>query len=214
MMSPRRDRNRRPGRRPPFRDPKPVILIVCEGTTEREYLDGFWHATRNPRVTIRISPETGDPKTLVEVAKQIRQDAEDEAHRERDDNRAYDSVWCVCDVDDHSRLANARQMACDNGIKMAISNPCFELWLLLHFRDSPGMQHRDKVKQMLAKYVPEYDKHVEYRTYSMGYAEAVTRAKRLDRSAESDGDAGRNPTTDVYELTELICDEPPLRSQE
>ena len=23
---------------------------------------------------------------------------------------------------------------------LAISNPCFELWLLLHFQDNPGMQ--------------------------------------------------------------------------
>jgi hypothetical protein len=150
----------------------------------------------------------------VEVAKQLKQEAADEAHRERDDNLAYDSVWCVCDVDEHPNLANSREMARDNGIHMAISNPCFELWLLLHFRDSPGMQHRSKVEQMLAEYVPEYDKHVEYRTYLTGYPVAVTRARRLDQAAQSVGEDGRNPTTNVYELTELICCEPPTEPQE
>ncbi len=41
-MPSRRDRDRRPGRRAPFREPKPVILIVCEGErTEPEYFEGF-----------------------------------------------------------------------------------------------------------------------------------------------------------------------------
>ena len=113
-------------------------------------------------------------------------------------------MWCVFDVDDHPRVADARQMAADNGIELAISNPCFELWLLLHFRDGPGMQHRDKIKELLVHYVQGYDKNVKFSEFSAGYQQAVTRAKRLDNSAESDGNAGRNPTTGVYRLTEII----------
>ena len=143
----------------------------------------------------------------MEVAKQLKQEAQDDAHRERDDNLAYDAVWCACDVDDHPNLANARQMARDNDIRLAVSNPCFELWLLLHFRESPGMQHRDRLQQMLVQHVREYDKQVEFKTYSMGYPQAAVRARRLDEAAASDGEPGRNPTTNVYELTELICDE-------
>ena len=95
-------------------------------------------------------------------------------------------------------------MARDNAIDLAVSNPCFELWLLLHFRESPGMQDRAKIKTMLTQHVPEYDKHVEFTAYSAGYEQAVTRAKRVDELAESAGEPGRNPTTGVYKLTELI----------
>lgn len=208
MPPSRRNRSRRPGRRPPFRDPKPTILVVCEGEkTEPQYLEGFKRAYHNPRVTIKIAPEHGVPRTLVEIAKNRKNEAEAEAHRERDENIAYDSVWCVFDIDEHANVPNVREMARDNNIQLAVSNPCFELWLLLHFRDSPGMQHHEKIQTMLAVHIPGYNKHVDYATYSVGYLEAATHAKRLDDSAELDGEAGRNPTTGVYKLTELIRSE-------
>lgn len=201
----RRGRERRPGRRPPFREPRPTILIVCEGDiTEPEYFQGLRRAFRNQLVEIRIAAEHGVPKTLVNVARDYKRGAEKQARRARDENIAFDSVWCVFDVDDHPNIGDAREMARDNGIQLAISNPCFELWLLLHFRDNPGMQDRGTITKMLCKFVPGYDKHVDFETYSTGYLNATTRAAQMDRSAELDDDAGRNPTTNVYCLTEII----------
>lgn len=200
-----RRRHRKPARRDPFRDTLPVVLIVCEGkVTEPQYFEGLKRAARNPRVTIRISPQHGVPKTLVEVAKQWKDVAEKEAKREGDDNLRIDSVWCVFDVDEHPGIPEAQQTACDDGIELAVSNPCFELWLLLHFRDSPGMQDRDHIRQLLKHDVPEYDKHVEFSTYSSGYSQAVTRAERLDRMADEVRDPGCNPTTGVYRLATLV----------
>jgi hypothetical protein len=159
----RRNRDRRPGRRPAFRDPKPIILIVCEGEkTEPDYLKGFRQAFRNPRVEIELVDEQGVPKTLVEIAKQRKTDAENDARRMRDDDLAYDSVWCVFDIDDHPNIDAAKLQAQANEIHLAISNPSFELWLLLHFRTSPGMQHRDKLRKMLADFVPGYDKTIRF----------------------------------------------------
>lgn len=170
-MSSARNRHRRPGRKSAFREPKPLILVVSEGeVTEREYLLGLQQACYNPRVTIKVAEEHGVPMTLVKTAKQYKNDGEQRAARERDDNLAYDSVWCVFDVDDHPRIGEAKQMARDNGIDLAISNPCFELWLLLHFRDNPGMQHRTVILQRLRQYVPEFNKHVDFdTTYDAGY---------------------------------------------
>jgi hypothetical protein len=205
MSNARRNRERRPGRRTPFRDSKPRILIVTEGeNTEPEYFCGFAKACHNPRVTIEIAPKHGVPKTVVEIARDYKKEAEKEAAGEKDDNLAYDSVWGVFDIDNHPRVGEAKEMARDNNIQLAVSNPCIELWLLLHFQDNPGMQDRAKVKKMLTKHVPKYDKHVDYATYSTGYMQAVKRAKQMDKLAESAGEAGQNPTTDVYKLTELI----------
>ena len=138
-MANARNRKRRPGRRPPFLDPKPTILVVSEGeVTEPEYIDGLWHACRNPRVTVKVAPEHGGPKTLVEHAKEYKEQARAEADREGDDNLAYDWVWCVFDFDEGHHVDDAIAMATACGIHLAISNPCFELWLLLHFRDDPA----------------------------------------------------------------------------
>ena len=210
MPDSRRNRERRSGRRSPFIEPKPLILVVCEGAvTEKEYLKGFANWFRNQQISIKpfeIAEEFGRASlSLVREAKRLKQAAENKADGEGDPNLRYDSVWCVFDVDDHPDIPNAREMARDNGIELAISNPCIELWLLLHFRGNPGMQHRDRVREMLTTFVPGYDKHVDFKKdYAPGYEQAVSYAKTLDQLAERDGEDGRNPTTGVYRLTSLI----------
>ena len=201
----KRNRERRRARREPFRAPKPLILVVTEGeATEPEYLKGFARAATNPRVRIEVRGGVGVPKTIVESAKEHKREAEKRARREKDENLLFDEVWCVFDIDEHPNIPDAKQMARDNGIKLAISNPCIEIWLWLHFADQPGALHRHALQSRMKKHIPNYDKHVEYSDYAAGYDEAVERASRLDENAEADDDEGRNPTTGVWRLTESI----------
>ena len=201
----KRNRKRRPARRDPYKDSKPVILIVTEGeATEPEYLDGFARATKNSRVRIKVVGGVGVPKTIVESAKELRIEAEEEARGAKDDNLCYDEVWCVFDFDDHPNILDAKQMARDNGIELAMSNPCFELWLWLHFADQPGMQHRHHLQRMMKQHIPEYDGRVDYSDYAAGYEAAYGRASRLDKDAKAANEEGRNPTTGVWRLTESI----------
>lgn len=172
--------------------------------TEPEYLFAFRAWCRNPRVEVQIPREHGVPLTLVELAVELRGEAEDRARAERDENLAFDEVWCAYDVDEHPRLNDARQLAAANEIDLAVSNPCFELWLLLHFRDSPGMRHRHDVQALLAKFIEGYDKHLEPALVLSGYEKALERALRLDRDATEMEESGRNPTTGVHRLTESI----------
>ena len=45
------NRQRRPGRREPFRDPRPIVLIVCEGEeTEKQYFEKFALHHKNSRI--------------------------------------------------------------------------------------------------------------------------------------------------------------------
>lgn len=179
--------------------------MLCEGqNTEPQYLLGFKRWCRNPLVEVVVDPGHGVPLTLVRRAKDARLDAEHRAARERDDNVAYDEVWCVFDVDDHPNLDQACQMARDNGIEVALSNPCFELWLLLHFRDGPGMQGRRDIARLLRKHVSGYDKRVDFVEYQPGYGAAADRARRLESEARAAGEDGRNPTTGVHRLTESV----------
>ena len=53
------------------------------------------------------------------------------------ENDEIDEVWCVFDVEapqTHPNLQEALARARDNEIETAVSNPCFEIWLALHFR--------------------------------------------------------------------------------
>lgn len=200
-----RNRERRPARRATPREPLHRILIVCEGQlTEPAYFFAFRDGCKNPRVEVSIPKEHGTPRTLVELALGFERAAEERARAERDENLAFDEVWCVYDVDDHPKLNDARQLAAAHGIDLAISNPCFELWLLLHFRESPGARHRHDVQALLAPFVGGTTKHPEMTSVLRGYDRARLRAERLERDAAEVGEVGRNPTTGVFHLTESI----------
>jgi hypothetical protein len=191
-------------RRPPKRDPKKRFLIVCEGkVTEREYFDHTGHLFRH--VILEISPG-GDPKSLVERAIEKKKDSEEKA--KKDANELYDQIWCVCDVDEHPRLPDARQQARDNKIKMAVSNPCFELWALLHFQDQNAHIGRAKVRALCKEHMPGYHKRLPCELLLPLYSDALRRSTELDRRYTADSREGANPSTGVYKLTEEIRSQP------
>ncbi|MEZ6090832.1 MAG: RloB family protein [Pirellulaceae bacterium] len=200
----KRNRSRRPARREPHVDPLPVILVVCEGGTEEEYIEAFAAFQKNPRVRVNPVGHAGVPLSVVREAKRLKHANQESAVREKDDNLRYDAVWAVFDIDEHPNIPEARVMARDNEIEVAVSNPCVELWLYLHFKDQPGMQHRRELQSLLKKIVPGYDKHINFALFATGYVDAHRRAKTLDKLADSDSDSGRNPTTGFWRLTESI----------
>lgn len=205
----RRDRPRREARRAPFLEPKPRILVVCEGeVTEPQYFEAFRRWCRNPRVDVRVVGPAGVPFTLVTRARELKEGAEREAAAERDENIRYEEVWCVFDFDQHPRVREARQMAKDNGLRLAMSNACFELWLLLHLRENPGEQHRHRLQEMLAELMPGVrDKHLDFELLIPGYDDAFRRAERLEREALAAGEECRDPSTEVFHLTDSIDDD-------
>ena len=94
-----RNRERRPGRRPAFREPRRRILVVCEGVvTEPQYLNGLARHFRNQLVDVKIIPGGAVPLTLVKSARDLKKEADGAAKRERDVNLKYDDVWCVFDL--------------------------------------------------------------------------------------------------------------------
>jgi len=203
-----RNRRRREARRQPFREPKVRILIVSEGTvTEKEHLDGLAAAYRSSsRVDVKTVGLGADPKTVVEQAKKRRHENRREASRQKDDNLLYDQVWCAFDRDDHTTWDAAVQMAKDNQLSLAASNPAVELWLLLHFVPNPGMQDRTEIRRRLQVHDPSYDKHVDFAIYKPTCQVAIQRARKMDEAAEEDSESHRNPTTGFHALVTAIME--------
>jgi hypothetical protein len=200
-----REGSQDPRRRQSRRDIRKRILIVCEGgVTEAGYFKELWRAVRNASVRLEIDDQGGVPKTLVERAVENKKEAEREARSRRDEFLRFDEVWCVFDVDDHPHLHNARQQARANGIHLAVSNPCFELWALLHFQAHSAYLERGDARSRLKRHLPDYDKALPFERIHQGYSDAVSRAQELDRRREDAGDPGGNPSTGVHRLTERI----------
>ncbi len=201
----RRDDSRSLSRRGPVRDPLPLILVVCEGkVTEPRYVEEFRLAHGATTVRVKVVSPGGDPLALVEKAIELRENSVREARRAGDDNLRYDEAWCVFDVDDHQRLKEARRRAEAKGIRLSVSNPCFELWLILHFTDHSAHMTSQQASRKLSKHLPQYDKHIRYDELAAGYTDAVSRARRLDQHHADLGKDGGNPSTGMHRLTERI----------
>lgn len=112
--------------------------------------------------------------------------------------------WCVFDVDAHPNLRSAIEEARTSDIQVAVSNPCFELWLILHFRDNPGPRTPDEMLRLMRACLPGYDKHIDVDRFVQSYPVAVERGRRLTHEAAAMGEPQRNPSTGVWRLTEAI----------
>ena len=114
-----------------------AFLIVTEGLkTEPNYLKALCNCLRLAPADVDIDhPEGTDPITLTRRAINLR-DA-----RKIDAKKGflipYDEVWVVFDLekphDERRKLAKeAMALKEAKGLYFAISDPCFEFWLLLH----------------------------------------------------------------------------------
>ncbi|MEU4886344.1 RloB family protein [Streptomyces xinghaiensis] len=100
--------------------------MVCGAeNTESGYLNGFKRHFKKPTVSLKILEKPG---STVEVVR----DAIGATERSQGD---YDQVWCVVDVDQYRDFDEAGRLADEHEVRLAVSNPCFELWLLLHHAD-------------------------------------------------------------------------------
>lgn len=200
-------RGGRPTRRPTSRQRKYTIQLFVEGAkTEPQYLRA-WQRQFRSSVVLIIDPMAGRPPyQLVEAAISSKAKAEQDQRRGR--GVAPDSYWCVVDTDDHPRLKEAVTLANAHGVQMAVSNPCFELWLLLHYVDQRKWQHRHEVQHEL-KSLTGIEKtlsesHLVHLLST--FPTARSRATALDRMHDRNGSSDRNPSTGVWRLVDLIQD--------
>lgn len=208
MSSPSRaTRGSRPSRRVTSRAAKRSLLVFTEGQkTEVEYLT-HWHREHRFAVHVEIDSRHGcDPLSLVEFAVAAKgQDARD-AKRGRGDS--HDEYWCVFDVDEHTTLDAAVDLATSNGISLAVSNPCFELWLLLHYRDQTSWISRQEVQREFRSASGATDKSLSAVVISRlieGFTGARDRAQRLATMHAGNGNPpDHNPGSGVWKMVDSI----------
>lgn len=182
-------------RKPNSREPRRRFLIVCEGETEKTYFDLF-------RASLQVvSVGGGSPSIVVKKAQDLVAKAAAE----------YDSVWCVFDRDtvaEHD-FKVALEAALKAGFQVAYSNPCFELWYLLHFELCHSHSHIscETCANKIGVYLPSRYKKNEPRILKKlqpHQQAAIERAKCLLRGYVPHDPATDNPYTKVHELVEQL----------
>lgn len=200
------------------RDDRFFVVAAEDTYAPSQYFDGLdFHRVKV--VVLPTPPGSGlsSPEHVVDRLNEAFQQAKRNRECQEDDE-----FWLLLDTDHHVRgthlrgtteaLAQARQV----GFEVAISNPCFDLWLLLHLEEPlAGEQLRNcaAVEARLRAVLGSYDKTAIKRG-SFPLAK-VPDAIRRARSLESNPDApeGRWPEstgTRVYRLLESILKGRPL----
>lgn len=190
----------------PRRDPYDRVLIVCEGEkTEPQYFREACDHYQLSNANIEVMPGEGnDPVSVVGTAR-ARQ------NHEKKLGEKYDQIFCVFDRDEHPNYPQACRQAKTAKFTCAVSNPCFEYWLLLHFSDSraPYARTGDRTaaqncERELKKHRPDYAKGQKglFGQLLPRLPEAKVRAERIWADAQRTGE--ENPSTRVYQLVDYL----------
>jgi hypothetical protein len=184
---------------------RPSILVFTEGKkTEPIYLN-YWRRVHRQQVLVDVSDEHGPPLTLVKRA--VAQRATDERQARYGKGAAYSEYWCVFDIDEHPDVRIALELAESKGIQVAVTNPCVELWFLLHFEDQRAaidrVEAQRKIRDLLRfEKVPT---HQVLEDLVVRYVDARRRAIALDTKHELDGSPYRsNPSSEVWHLVDRM----------
>ncbi|MCM3882814.1 RloB family protein [Frankia sp. R82] len=189
-----------------MRPEKKTFVIFCEGKlSEPDYINGIKklpHVAANSAVSIEIDPERGVPLKLVQRAIERSQDQE------------IDECRCVFDVEwpnNHPYLKQAVNLARQRPkIRVAISNPCFELWLILHFERYTRFASTDDVERHSKRLDGRAGKGIDAAKYMPLRATAIANARALDAQHKRDNAVfpSNNPSSSMTDLLMAIDHQP------
>ena len=201
-------------RRRPTKEPLPVVYIYCEGkVTEPNYINSFFQEFCKEKRKIIPDPikAAGVPYTLVE--KCIKKKEELRIAGRRDSLQRRSCVWAVFDVDIHPNLPEAIELARANDIPFSLSNPCIEIWGMMHLSvyERPGGRH--EAQAALATAMPPYH-HEKSPTIPWDVCRDKVKTAiwnshtSIARRSEERSEAhGANPSTTFHELLGFLSDD-------
>jgi hypothetical protein len=182
---------------------RPKIFVYCNGEiAEPEYFRTIKNSLCIPQaIEINHSHCKGkSPWELIEFAIEKKKEVDE-----------LDKIWCVFDIDHYleenkQKMNEAVRAAKVEGVNLAWSNICFELWLLLHFipfNSSFGgcADYECKLKQHCkTKLSIIYRKNLNISSDLLLFQSvAIANAKKIDT-----GKISKNPSTTVYRLIEQL----------
>jgi hypothetical protein len=181
------------------------ILVFVEGARADEEYIVYWHRRHRTNVSVTIAEEHGAPMTLVNLALKAKRDAARDERLRR--GAAWDEIWCVFDADEHPDLREAITKADADGVSVAVSDPCIELWFVLHFEEQTehigAADARSRSRRVLD--CPEGLSDAALDALAARYPDARMRAKALhDQHSGGGSESLCNPNSDIWKLVDRI----------
>jgi hypothetical protein len=175
-----------------------IFVVATEGAkTEPLYFNMFNNDNTVIHVKCLKGAKQNSPGQVLKLMKDYLQ-----ANRLKDG----DEAWLIVDQDQwpEDQLIQLHEWSQTNSCYgLAVSNPKFEYWLLLHFEDGTGITNSRQCTDRLKRYLPHFEKsHVEEDKLRTRIHDAIRRAKLKDRPPCTDWP--RNTGTTVYRLVEKL----------
>ena len=164
---------------------KPNFFVFCEGETEIAYVKFLRSLYRAP---IQVIPKKGKSNI-----------SEDFIIKSKNEyvQTEQDKVFLMYDLDIDGMLEKLQKIP---NAELLVSNPCVELWFLLHYQEQKTEISSDKCIKKLQKVSKEYKKGTlseeDKEVFAKNKKLAVERAKALDVFS--------NPSTTIYRLLDLL----------
>jgi hypothetical protein len=203
-------------RRRAVRGPSRLIVVICGGRrTEPSYFSALKQVFRKPAVKIEISGDGLDPLTLVQSAIERKATLLREARKNKNSFDKNFEIWVVFDRDEFPQIREARELAAKNNIGVAESNPCFELWGILHFEDHDSLDNATECQRKFSRCCPNYDRRgskiIDFVSFADSSEDRVSmidaathRAKIGLQRREDEGEINGRPSTEVFLVVENL----------
>jgi hypothetical protein len=133
----------------------PNVFILVEGRTEENYINHL--KIRNSNYSLHVERFNGNQP--MKMVKRCIARFKERGMSKKDGDLAF----CVLDVDDNTvdELVNANDYAVKHGVRMIISNPCFEVLFLLHFLENVQMKTCKELKSEVTEYIERYSETMD-----------------------------------------------------
>jgi len=182
-----------------------LFIVACDDTyAPKQYFEFF----DIPRVQVHVVETVGGTSSARHVLDRLLQF---ERSREEDDE-----LWLMLDTDHYTSKRHIRSFLAAikraklKGVRVALSKPCFEIWLLLHHLEDAavtGLADASEVEELLRATLGEYNKKgLKEKHYPIeSVPDAIRRAEQLD-AAVGGGDIPNGNTSRVHLLWRAIID--------
>jgi hypothetical protein len=186
------------------------FIIYCEGQkTEPSYFGALKRLLNYRLIDIEIV-HVGVPMSTAEraVERAKREGLAKGSKKPKDSFAEQDQVWAVFDRDEHPNFEQAVKLCQSKGVGVGRSNPCFELWLILHITAHDAPADRHQLARRLRELRPEYDPHgakiCQWEELIPDVETAENRVATLLARREAEGVPHGPPSTTVGLLTAAI----------
>lgn len=126
----------------------------------------------------------------------------------------FEAIWCVFDVENphhNQTFLGAVQKSDEYGFNLAVSNPAFEFWYILHFEHTTRpFTDGSEAKQHLCKHIHGYQEAMPVFSRLITLTtQAIRNAKRIFQDHSKGDSRFPNPSTRVYLLVEEMIEMSP-----